>query len=124
MRINLCSDEQHVASHRLDIPKVRPSFKHQCGHGVTENVTRGALADRRRFHILASEPTQVVRCEWDSVRSEEYDPVVWFPYDFGSQTVQIQVDPGQCPFTDRHHSVPLAFALPNSYEAVLLIHVV
>jgi hypothetical protein len=27
-------------------------------------------------------------------------------------------------FTDRHHAVPLAFSLSNSYEAVFLVHIV
>src|SRR5882724_1115550 len=124
MRINLRSVEPHVAQHRLDVANVGAPFEHQCRHGMAEDVTRSTLADSRRFHVLAREPTQVVRREWDTVRSEEYDPVVWFPHDFGSQTVQIQVEPGQSPFTDRHHAVPLAFSLSNSYETVFLVHVV
>jgi len=57
-------------------------------------------------------------------RCKEYDPVIWFLCDFGSQAIQIYVQPSQSPFADWHYSIPLAFSLPNSYEAVLLIYIV
>jgi len=114
----------NMAQHRLNISNVRSSFEHKCCHRVTKDMTRAALPDTRRSHVLTSKPTEVIRCEWDAVRSQEYNSVIWFLRDLRSQAIKIQVQPGQCSITDRYHAVSLAFSFANSYEAVFLVHVV
>src|SRR5580692_8719460 len=87
-------------------------------------MARSTFADPCRLHVLPSKPAQVIRCEWDAIRSEKYDAVVRLPHDFRSKAIQVHVQPGQSAFTDRNHTVPLAFSFSYGYQTVLLIHVV
>src|SRR5207245_2326209 len=57
-----------------------------------------------------------------ALRSKKYDTVIWFLRDSRSKGIQIHVQPGQSSFTDRHHTVSLAFPFSNSHEAMFLIH--
>ncbi len=110
MRINLRGVEPDMTEHSLDVANVRASFEHQRRHGMAEDVARPALADRGRFHVLASKPAQVVRRKWNAIRSEKYDAIVGLPNDFGPKGIEVHVQPGQSPFSDWHHAVSLAFS--------------
>ena len=61
--VYLCRFEAGVAQHLLDEADVGASFKHQCGHGVAEDVTGALPVDTRLSDIIAHQGADVLKAQ-------------------------------------------------------------